>query len=289
MPSQPSRYARRKPSKGASGSRRWLSVAVVAAVVVVVLIAVVRGLGPSSSAKPETATPVPASVMRELAGIPLATWNAVGAKSAVPPVMVSALKPVAKPTFLYIGAEFCPFCAAERWSMITALARFGSLQKLSYIGSSATDVYPNTPTFSFYGSTYTSPVLDLQAVETTTNVPQGSGYQPLQTPTAAQQALLSKYDNTPYFQSSGNIPFVLIGGTYAWQGASFDPKLLAGAKQAAIAAQLAAGTSPAAQAILANANVMTAAICAVNGGKPGGVCSSAGVKAGAAVLPTTVK
>lgn len=262
---------------------------IVAAVVVVVLIAVVRGLGPKSTAAPEARAPVPASVMQQLSAIPATSWNTIGAKGAATPVMVAPLKPAAKPTFLYIGAEFCPYCAAERWSMVTALSRFGTLKNLFYTASATNDVYPGTPTFSFYGSTYTSSVLDLQAVETTTNVPQGGFYQPLQTPTQAQQALLTKYDATPYFPSSGNIPFVLIGGTYAWQGASYDPQLLAGSSQAAIAAQLAAGTSPAAQAILANANVMTAAICATDGGKPANVCSSAGVKAAAATLPTTPK
>jgi hypothetical protein len=289
LPSQPSRYARRKPSKGRPASRGWITIGVIIAVAVVVLIAIIRGLGPHGGGTPAARTPVPAAVMQELAQIPDATWNAVAAKGAVAPVMVQALKPAAKPTFLYIGAEFCPYCAAERWSMVTALARFGTFQSLSYTASATNDVDPSTPTFSFYGSTYTSSLVDLQTVETTTNVPQGNGYQPLQTPTQAQQNLFGKYDAPPYFANSGSIPFVLIGGTYAWQGASYDPALLSNTTQAAVAAQLAAGTSPAAKAILANANVMTAAICATDGEQPAAVCGSAGVKAGAALLPTKVK
>ncbi len=30
-----------------------------------------------------------------------------------------------KPEVLFVGAEFCPFCAAERWPLIVALSRFG--------------------------------------------------------------------------------------------------------------------------------------------------------------------
>lgn len=31
-----------------------------------------------------------------------------------------------KPYFLYVGGQFCPFCAAERWSMVKALSNFGT-------------------------------------------------------------------------------------------------------------------------------------------------------------------
>ena len=29
-----------------------------------------------------------------------------------------------KPELLYLGAEYCPFCAAQRWAMVNALSRF---------------------------------------------------------------------------------------------------------------------------------------------------------------------
>jgi hypothetical protein len=174
--------------------------------------------------------------------------------------------------------------------MITAFARFGTLSGLTYTSSATNDpTFPGTPTFSFYGSKYTSPYIDLQTVETTTNVPAGNGYTPLQNPTLAQQALFAKYDGPPYFQGSGSIPFVLVGGKYAWQGASYSPGLLTGTDQAHIAATLALGTAPAAQAIIANANEISAAICAVDGDQPAAVCNSSGVKAAAATLPKTAK
>src|SRR5260370_29484940 len=40
-----------------------------------------------------------------------------------PPVLNG---PTGKPEFLYIGAEYCPFCAAQRWAMVVALSRFGT-------------------------------------------------------------------------------------------------------------------------------------------------------------------
>ena len=54
-----------------------------------------------------------------------------------------------KPEILYIGAEYCPFCAAQRWSMIIALSRFGTFSNLHFMTSSASDYSPSTPTFTF--------------------------------------------------------------------------------------------------------------------------------------------
>ena len=46
-----------------------------------------------------------------------------------------ALTADGKPEVLYVGAEYCPFCAAERWPVVVALSRFGT-----WSGLSATDV-----------------------------------------------------------------------------------------------------------------------------------------------------
>ena len=74
-----------------------------------------------------------------------------------------------KPEITYVGAEYCPYSAAERWALAVALSRFGTFSHLSGTHSSSTDVYPNTQTLSFYGSSYSSPYVDFQAVEEATN------------------------------------------------------------------------------------------------------------------------
>ena len=74
-----------------------------------------------------------------------------------------------KPEILYVGAEFCPYCASARWSMILALMRFGNMSGLRYSQSSATDVFPNSPTFNFYPNySYDSRYLSFRAFETET-------------------------------------------------------------------------------------------------------------------------
>jgi hypothetical protein len=180
---------------------------------------------------------------------------------------------------LYIGAEYCPYCAAERWAMVVALSRFGTFKGLSTTHSSSSDQFPNTPTWTFYKSTYTSKYLTFAGVEETTNklASDGQSYTPLQTPTSAQEALLTKYDAPPYVSSSskGAIPFVDIGNKYMISGASYSPQLLQGKTWSQIGTALKDPTSPIAKAIDGTANYITAAICKVTGNQPASACTPA--------------
>jgi hypothetical protein len=174
-----------------------------------------------------------------------------------------------KPLITYVGAEYCPFCAAERWALAVALSRFGTFENLSGTHSSTTDEYPNTQTLSFYGSSYSSPYVDFQADEEATNQQVGNSYQPLQAPTAAQSALMAKYD------AQGSIPFLDIANRYVIAGSSFSPQVLQGLSRSQIAADLSNPNSAVAQAIDGTANDITAAIASVTGNQPAAVGNSA--------------
>ena len=182
-----------------------------------------------------------------------------------------------KPEMLYVGAEYCPYCAYERWGMVVALSRFGTFENLSTTHSSSSDQYPNTPTWTFYKSTYTSKYLVFSSVEETTNqlASNGQGYTPLQSPTAAQQALLAKYDAPPYVpaNSKGAIPFVYIGGKYLISGASARPSVLQGKTWASIASSLKDPGNDVAKAVNGTANYITAAICKTTSNQPSNVCT----------------
>ncbi len=94
-------------------------------------------------------------VARQITGIPAATFNVVGAGTATGLKALTGqpeLTADGKPELLYMGGEYCPFCAAERWAIAAAVSRFGTLSGLHFIHSSPTDVYPSTPTLSFYKS-----------------------------------------------------------------------------------------------------------------------------------------
>ncbi len=250
---------------------------VIAVIATMVLIKATGGSSPTTShaASPahSDATALPASVLAALS-VPAATLDAVGSPaSVVPPTGVGGSGAIlrgadGKPVVTYIGAEYCPYCAAERWALAVALSRFGTFSHLAGTHSGSADVYPDTQTLSFYGSSYSSPYVDFQPVEEATNQQVGGTYQTLQTPTAAQSSLMSTYDST------GSIPFLDIGNRYVVTGASYSPQVLQGLSRQQIAAQLSDPSSPVAQAIDGTANDITAAITRVTGSQPSSVASS---------------
>ena len=261
-------------------------VAAVAAAVIFTL-----KFGPTNAVKEQAAGVQPAdpSVVGALTGIPQSTFDAVGSGSASnapkPIAGGAALTSQGKPEMLYVGAEYCPYCAAERWAMITALSRFGSFANLHTTRSAASDIYGNTATFTFYQSTYTSQYVTLAAVEQYTNQPSGTGgYTSLERLSSEQQSLVGKYDNPPYTASAGAIPFVDFGGKYVLSGATYNPGVLGGMDWQQIATQLTRPASAQAEGIIGSANLLTAAICQVTGQQPANVCQSQGVQKAGALL-----
>ena len=250
--------------------------------IAVVVIAVVLGFVIAKlNSKPPTTTASSngptgsalAAVVAKTTSVPTSVLEKVGAGSVTTPPSAISGTPLAaggKPEMLYVGAEYCPYCAFERWGMIVALSRFGSFSGLSTVHSSSTDQFPNTPTWTFYKSSFTSKYLTFSTVEQTTNVPDSNsplGYVPLQSPTAAQQSLLTKYN------PGGSIPFVDIGNKYLINGASASPQVLQGLSWATIAADLTNTSSPVAQAVNGTASYITAAICKVTGDQPASACT----------------
>jgi Domain of unknown function (DUF929) len=211
-------------------------------------------------------------VVAAITGLSASELDQVGTGSAnnvIKAVSGPALTgPTGKPEVFYLGAEYCPYCAAERWPMIIALSRFGTFSGLQTTSSSSTDVFPNTPTFTFRKATYSSQYIDFQSVETTDR-----NQNPLQSPTAAEQALVTRYD------SNGYIPFVDFGNRYAFNGAMYPPSVLSGMSWQAVAEALQQPGSGQAKAILGSANLLTAAICRLTGEQPAAVCSAPSIQA----------
>ena len=184
-----------------------------------------------------------------------------------------------KPLVVYVGAEYCPYCAAERWPLVVALSRFGTFTNLGATHSATGDVYPDTATFSFHGARYASPYLVFRSVELYTNRPVGGGYAPLEKPTALEDRLDSTYD------PNGTIPFIYMG-RYVQTSASYDPQILSGMSMTEISQAMRNPQVVQSQAILGTANELTAAVCTLTNGVPATVCASKGVAAAAKHLPT---
>ena len=258
--------------------------AVVVVIAIVVVFIVVKANGKpatTTSANGPTGTAL-SKVVADTTSVPASTLATVGAGSVTtPPSSLANGTPLTsggKPEMLYIGAEYCPYCAFERWGMVVALSRFGTFKGLSTTHSSSTDQFPNTPTWTFYKSSYTSKYVAFSSVEETTNqlASNGQGYVPLQSPTAAQEALIGKYDAPPYVPaaSKGAIPFVYIGGKYMITGASALPSVLTGKSWASIASSLKDPGNAVAKAVDGTANYITAAICKTTSNQPSSVCTS---------------
>jgi hypothetical protein len=287
--------------KGPSGAvMAWGAVAVVIVVVVVLVVIKVTSGGSSTNAAFTPVTAAPASVVSKVVNIPDSVYNQVGVTSSVqvsPPVPLSN-QPIlmldGKPGVLYVGAEYCPYCAAERWALVSSLSRFGSFSNLKVTASSHTDVYPDTNTFSFEGSTYTSPYVTFQTVEQVSNIPNGQGYYtPLDKITKAQQAILNKYEQPPLDPNAQTgqfgYPFVDIGNQALVTGPSYSSGILAGLSHAEIANGLSDPTNPVTQAIVATSNYISASICASTKNQPTSVCQSAGVQAATKAMAASAK
>jgi hypothetical protein len=213
-------------------------------------------------------TTVPASTLDAVAGGP----GVVSYPMSIHRVSGPPLTARGKPELFYDGALYCPFCASERWAMIVALSRFGTFSGLRLAYSSATDSPASIATWTFYRSSYTSKYLTFTPVEETTSVPDGNGsYARLQTPTAAQRAVITRYN------SQGSIPFLDYGNKYVQVGdlPVLEPQNLQGQAWAQIAAALKDPSSPTAQAVDSAANWTTAAICDLTRNQPATACTPA--------------
>jgi hypothetical protein len=259
--------------------------AVLAVIATLIIVKVATGAGsPKSGQRAATAS---SDVIAKVTAIPAAVLDQVGVgsvKGSFPKIDGPPLTDGGKPRLLYVGAEYCPYCAAERWPVTVALARFGTFQNLGQTASSPSDVYPNTATLTFHGASYTSDYVSLTAKEMQSNQVRNGQYAPLDTLSSADEAIFRKFNGPPYLQNAGGIPFMDIGGRYLSSGASYDPGLLKGKTHAEIAAALADPNSAIAKAVDGTANLITAALCDLTGGKPGAVCTASGAKAAAAKL-----
>ena len=275
--------AQREAARKAERRNRMLitggsTIAVLVIVLAFILVKVSQGSGGSSGSAGRT--PLPASVTSQVTGVPAATLDKVG-RGAVPAYTQGkppfaggsgpALTSGGKPEMLYIGAEYCPYCAAMRWSMAVALSRFGTLTPLRGIHSSSHDVDPNTATLTFYKTGYHSPYLSFVPVENLT-----VNKTLLQKPTKAQNALWAKYEPNP---SNRGYPFVAFGNKLVMEGHLYDPTVLQGKSWSQIAAAMHDPTSPVAQGVLGSANYITAAICKMTNNQPANVCTSPAVTA----------
>lgn len=277
-PGGPRKPLRQAKSSGPSAMMlTWIAVGVV--------LAIVAGIVIYSTTKSDAAgaheTLVSAKIFDEVTHVPASVFNEVGVSSpsievaglertkATNPPLTYTVDGKQIPGAFYWGAEYCPYCAATRWSIILAMSRFGTWNKLYTMSSSPSDVYPNTQTFSFYGTTYTSKYLVFKTFEVEGPVNNGVTLQ--KTP-AKETALVNE------FNSSQSFPFMDIGNNEFLTSAAYDPQVLQNLSRGEIAGALDDPSNVITRAIVAEANYIDAGVCATDKLAPASVCDSAGVQ-----------
>jgi Domain of unknown function (DUF929) len=221
------------------------------------------------------------AIVQQVTGVSQSTVQAVGTGDLPNPLkhiqgQPFLLGPHGHPEFFFASAEFCQYCATERWAILNALGRFGRLTQLGQMQS----YEENISTFSFYQSTYSSQYVDFVPVEALGNAldRDGQHFVKLQTLTVQQQQLFTTYNGPPYFQAAGGYPFMDLGNRYLGQESGFDPGILQGLSRQyplswqQIANALSDPASPITKGIIGTANYLTAALCTLTHQLPASAC-----------------
>ena len=279
---------RAQQAKAERRSKLMIAGATVGVVAIVVIALVIAALQGGTDVTGQSPTALDQATFAKVTSVPAASLDTVGAgASDNPPKTIDApaLTKDGKPRVLYVGAEYCPYCATERWPLVVALSRFGTWNNLSASFSApAPEVNPNTATVSFHGATYSSQYVSFTGYETSTNKQTNGQWGKLDTLEGEDLALFQKFNAPPYVQSSGAIPWINLGGTSIQAGASYNSAVILNKTQAEIATALADPTTDIAKGVNGAANVLTAQICKSTNQQPTAVCTAPGVVAAAAKL-----
>jgi hypothetical protein len=247
-------------------NRTYGIVAVIAVVAIVVVLIVVKVAG-GGSGNSSLRHPMAAADSTKLQNVPVAVLTAAATKVTqlypAQPAKGGTLTSGGKPEVLFIGAEFCPVCATERWPMTVALSQFGKFTNLQQTHSAVTD--GNIPTLSFYGATYSSPYINFVSVENETNTEKL-----LQTPTAAQTTLWEQNTSS----SQPTYPFLDIAGKDAVTTAQFPETVLEGPSFSDILNSVGDNTNTIGADVDASAAVLTKLICGATNQTPAATCKA---------------
>jgi hypothetical protein len=270
----------------------WAFVVLILLIVVVLLVLkITRG---ATTVAPPPVAPAPLDVVRQVTSLPASVFDAVGTPdpNGPAPTVLSgqpSLVVDGRPDVVYVGGEFCPYCAAERWVLVAALGRFGTFSALGATSSSKFEAFGDTPTFSFDGSRYRSRYVTFSATEEygerpSTRAP--AGFPVIEDLPSFEKALFKRYDSAPFSSEPTALPFVDVANRLLVTGAGvgFSPEVLQGDSLGKVASDLSDPTTTVAQAVLGAANEITAAICSATDQVPKSVCKSTGVLAAASRL-----
>jgi thiol-disulfide isomerase/thioredoxin len=239
-------------------------------IVAVVVLFLARGSGSDGDG---TATAAPVSATASGAVPAGAQQPPEAASLALAQVRRASGEPLVeagKPLLFFMGAEWCPFCASERWALVKATSRFGKWSGLKELLSrSGQDYFPALPTYDLTQATFTSKYLDLRHKELATV--EGD---PLQRLSHFEEKLVDEYDER------GSVPFLFASGPAGRYTVElgFSPGLLGGRDFATLHKEVVTDApTPGVEAIDGQTEAITALICKLDGQQPASVCGKGSV------------
>jgi thiol-disulfide isomerase/thioredoxin len=166
-----------------------------------------------------------------------------------------------KTLVFFAGAEFCQFCAAERWAIVEALKEFGTWETLLE-NFSEDDEYPKIPTFNFLKAKYSSSFVEFHALEISDK----------------DFNNIENYYNDPYdmmekYNPDHIVPFILIDGQFMQVGSGYSPKLFEGMDHKKIKEQLHDPLFIPGSVMKNEAKYLTALICSALKNKTKVICT----------------
>lgn len=165
----------------------------------------------------------------------------------------------------FMGAEYCPYCAAERWAIVRALSRYGQWSGLKQTMSAARDEpFLNLPTYDLTEATYTSPHIEFVSREI-----KDREFKPRQKLLKTEEKLIRKYN------PEKKIPFLLIGGRFMQLDSGYTPKIFIGHTFRQTETELKKTESDIRKTIDEEANIISALMCV--SGLPPELCKETGV------------
>jgi Domain of unknown function (DUF929) len=281
---------RPRQTRRPAGARRkvYLAGAGGALFVAIVVVAVLGVLANKSShnaavAKAEGLYSLPGNVVSRVADVPIsalvANAEAANQSDVRPPEKLPPTAPQLSsdghPEIMFVCAEYWPLCAAERWALVMALSKFGTFSNLMGTTSSNREPSPSTPTFSFYGASYSSKYLTFVADELETNRYNAVSreYPLLQFPTRQEMTMINAWDVVPYTTEPSSIPFAYMGGKFLMTSAQYNASAISRMNFQTAVSVMTSGKSTVSRRVEAAAGYLVGDFCALTHDQPASVCS----------------
>jgi len=177
-----------------------------------------------------------------------------------------------KSILVWVGAEYCKYCAMQRWPLIMALMRFGNFTNLEYMTASISE--NDYATFTFARSSYQSKYVAFQSYE-------------IQDREGSPLAILpSNYTSAWQQYGRSSYPFLNFADQHFIVGSILNPAMLGTKNWSQIVSSIRAVDTMGSQ-IKQEANVITAVICETTGNKPASVCDQSSITALTTTTSTT--